>query len=395
MEIKTAILDREKFNRLDSLMESGGMDALLCHHPENIIYVSGHFPVHGVSLALYLPGGKTRLLVPECEKDLVDTRPEGVSTFPWGHLHDPDFTENHRLWVKTVIKESGFEHSRVGIELSTRTTAPAYRTSETLNVPDWAAYLKSCSETTTFTDATDILEKSRSIKTVHEIAQMRRACEIAEMGISAFMWEIKSGMTELEAASLIESAIRTNGPGYEGARLVRGYCELTSGSRGTFQQSMLTPAGNREFQSGDLVMLELGTVVDGYWSDLTYTVVVGEANGDQRRIYNTVLKAQQSAIEQLIPGNKWRRADQAAREIIQEAGLGEYFTHGTGHGIGLRYHESIPILSPGLDALFEAGMVTSVEPGVYIPGIGGFRIEDDVVITEDGPLYLSTPRTPW
>jgi len=143
------------------------------------------------------------------------------------------------------------------------------------------------------------------------------------------------------------------------------------------------------------VMVELATVVDGYWSDLTYVSVAGEPNDRQREVHNRVLEAQQAAAERMRPGVPFSEPDSAARRVLEKAGLGEYFVHITGHGVGLRYHEFIPFLMPGATGILETGMVSSVEPGVYIQDFGGIRIEDNVAVGADGPIFLSTPRKPW
>jgi Xaa-Pro dipeptidase len=136
-------------------------------------------------------------------------------------------------------------------------------------------------------------------------------------------------------------------------------------------------------------MVELATVVDGYWSDLTRMAVAGEPSPRQREIYELIRKAQRAAIESLRPGVPAEEVDAAARKIIREAGYGDYFVHITGHGVGYRYHELIPLLAPGVRMPLEAGMVCTVEPGIYILGFGGVRIEDNVAVTANGPQILS------
>jgi Xaa-Pro aminopeptidase len=123
--------------------------------------------------------------------------------------------------------------------------------------------------------------------------------------------------------------------------------------------------------------------------------VAGEPSERQREVYNAVLEAQQAATRYLRAGASFADPDRAAREVLDRAGLGQYFVHITGHGVGLRYHEFIPVLMPGASGILETNMVCSVEPGVYIPEFGGIRIEDDVAVGDEGPVFLSTPRQPW
>jgi Xaa-Pro aminopeptidase len=172
-------------------------------------------------------------------------------------------------------------------------------------------------------------------------------------------------------------------------------CEVGTGPIGSTKGTLLVPSSARKVEAGDLVMVELATVVDGYWSDLTYMAVAGQPTARQKEVHNAVLEAQQAAAGQMRPGARFSDPDGAARRVLHKAGLDSYFVHITGHGVGLRYHEFIPILLPGADGVLQEGMVASVEPGVYIEGFGGIRIEDNVAVGADGPQFLSTPRKPW
>jgi Xaa-Pro aminopeptidase len=176
---------------------------------------------------------------------------------------------------------------------------------------------------------------------------------------------------------------------------MRASAEVGAGPVGSAKGTLLVPSTDYSIQEGDFVMIELATVVDGYWSDLTYMAVAGEPNQRQKEVHNTVLEAQQAAAQQMRRGASFTDPDSAAREVLDRAGLGDYFVHITGHAVGYRYHEFIPFLMPGASGTLEKGMVSSIEPGVYIPDFGGVRIEDNVAVGEDGPIFLSTARKPW
>jgi Xaa-Pro aminopeptidase len=189
--------------------------------------------------------------------------------------------------------------------------------------------------------------------------------------------------------------IQAKGPGYKGAQLVRAFPEVATG-KGTVLGTLLIPSTTGKVQKGDLVMLELATVVDGYWSDLTHNTVAGSApDARQKEVYNKVLEAQQAAAKLIKPGCRFEEPDAVARQVLKGAGLSDYFVHILGHGVGLRYHEFTPVMAPGLKDVFQEGMVCSLEPGVYIENWGGIRIEDNVAVGKDEPIFLSKQRTSW
>lgn len=202
-------------------------------------------------------------------------------------------------------------------------------------------------------------------------------------------------MTEVQVGALVEYKIRADGPGHKGARLVRAEAEVGAGVTGTYKGTLLVPSTGYRLQQGDLVMIELATQVDGYFSDLTYMGVVGTPTARQRDVHNSLLEAQQAATREMCPGNSFEAPDVAARQVLEKAGLAQYDVHITGHGVGLRYHEFIPFIAPGSAGTLEEGMVSSIEPGVYLPDLGGIRIEDNVAVGAKGPILLSTPRKPW
>ena len=147
-------------------------------------------------------------------------------------------------------------------------------------------------------------------------------------------------------------------------------------------------ASDKQVLAGELVTIDFGAIKDGYHSDETVTLAVGSINTRQRQLYQTVLDAHDRAIAAVKPGIACRDLDALAREYIKEQGFGQYFGHGLGHGVGLDTHEK-PVVSPRSDAVVEEGMVFTIEPGIYIPGLGGVRIEDTVAVTSDGCRLLT------
>ncbi|WP_322801020.1 Xaa-Pro peptidase family protein [Thermoflexus sp.] len=385
------MIDTARRERLLGLMQEEGYDALICRLPEHVVYLTNYWPHHGFSIALITRDGYVGLLVPEIELDYTDPEWAEVVPFGWGLLKDPDLYVSYREHLSRFRDRLGLHRSLIGIERSTEVVAPTYRHAEPV-VPaaPWHHLLGEVFPNATLKGADDLLARSRAVKTSYEIERIRLANEVAALGLARLKELALPGQTEAQVGAAIEAEIRARGAGYRGARLVRASAEVSAGPEGSYRGYLLVPSTSRVIQEGDLVMVELATVVDGYWSDLTRVVVAGDPNPRQREVYNLVQQAQQAAIQAMRPGVPAEAVDAAARRVLEEAGYGAYFNHITGHGVGYRYHEFIPFLAPGVQTSLEAGMVCTVEPGVYIPGFGGIRIEDNVAVTSEGPQILST-----
>jgi Xaa-Pro dipeptidase len=388
--------EKQRLERLQNLMAKEDLAAVICRLPENVVYLTDYWPIHGFSVAVLTRDGQPLLFVPEVE--LEYTRPEWaeVITFGWGLLKDGDLYENYRQLLSKAFARLGLKGKRIGVERSFEVIAPTYRMAEQV-VPSgpWNDLLNGIFAEATLIDITAFLQGVRAVKTEYELEKLRVANEIAEMGMLDVLSKLAVGMTEVQVGAMVEYKIRAEGPGHKGARLVRAEAEVGAGSVGTFKGTLLVPSSGYRLQEGDFVMIELATMADGYFSDLTYMGVVGQPSRRQKEHYNHLLEAQQAAARELRPGNKFDAPDKAARRVLDKAGLGKYFVHLTGHGVGLRYHEFIPFLAPGSTGTLEVGMVSSVEPGIYIPDFGGLRIEDNVAVGLEGPVFLSTPRMPW
>jgi Xaa-Pro aminopeptidase len=225
------------------------------------------------------------------------------------------------------------------------------------------------------------VEELRMCKTPAEIEHIRRAAQIGDEAFAELLPNIKSGRTEREIALELEYLMRR-----KGASAMSFAPIVASGP-----QSALPHArpGERILSYGDFVVMDFGCVVNGYCSDMTRTIVIGEPEERHLLIYDLVLKAQVEAVEAVAPGKTGAEIDAIAREIIAEAGYGDYFGHGLGHSVGLEVHEN-PRLSKTDQTVLAPGMIVTVEPGVYLPGFGGVRIEDLVVVTEDGHEVLTS-----
>ena len=226
----------------------------------------------------------------------------------------------------------------------------------------------------------NIVENIRMIKEPSEIKEIKKALLIAESVFTNFSDSISNGMKEKEAAWAVEKAIRE-----AGADTLSFPTIVASGSNSALPHA--TP-GNRIFKKGEPILFDWGAKLNGYCSDISRTIVIGKADDKFKRVYQTVLKAQAKAISAIRPGISSKAVDKIARHHIDESEFKDKFGHGLGHGVGLSIHE-LPRISPLKDIKLEKGMVFTVEPGIYIPGWGGVRLENMVVVREGGVEVLN------
>jgi Xaa-Pro aminopeptidase/Xaa-Pro dipeptidase len=230
----------------------------------------------------------------------------------------------------------------------------------------------------------DLVEDLRKIKEPGELDLIRRAVELADQGFGWVTENVVPGMTEAEVALELEVMMRKAGAEDVSFEPIVGSGPLTA--------HIHHSPSDRILDKGDLVLLDFGARVDGYCSDLTRTVVLGPATDEQREMYELVLRAQAAGIDAARPGAKCADVDAAARDVIQAAGRADEFGHGLGHGVGLDIHEE-PAFSRISEDSLQGGEVMTVEPGVYVIGTGGIRIEDDIVIDSSGATVLgSAPK---
>lgn len=225
-----------------------------------------------------------------------------------------------------------------------------------------------------------LVEYLRMFKDEDELKVMQRAADLADATFSHILNIVKPGLTEREVDLEMEFFMRSHGATSSSFDTI-----VASGERSSMPHGV---ASERVIAGNELITFDFGALLDGYCSDLTRTIAVGEPADQLKEIYHIVLEAQLHALEHIKPGMTGREADALARDIITKYGYGEYFGHSTGHGLGMEVHES-PRLSKLSDDILQPGMVVTVEPGIYLPGIGGVRIEDDIVITETGIVLLT------
>ena len=228
-----------------------------------------------------------------------------------------------------------------------------------------------------------IINTLRSVKAEIEVENIIKAQRIAEDAFNHILNFIKIGVTEKEIALELDFyMLRNGGEGLSFETIA------VSGANSSMPHGV---PSNKKIENGDFITMDFGTIINGYHSDMTRTVAVGFATDEMKNVYDTVLKAQQNCLDNIKAGISCKDGDEFARSVIRNAGLGQFFTHSTGHGVGVEIHE-FPNLSPASDSVLQVGNIVTVEPGIYIPENFGVRIEDMALITENGCRNLTNAK---
>jgi Xaa-Pro dipeptidase len=382
----------ERVRQLQQAMAAENVDAVVLRLAENVVLVTGWYvQIPGLGLAVVPGEGAATLLVPEYEhEEAAGVWPGDIRTFPAIRNDGPAPGVVIERLLRDLAGEHGAAGGRIGFEGSFETLAPASLAGEpnAVGLPT-QALIRDTFATGELVDVTEILESMRAVKNEHDLAKLRTVNEIAAIGMNAFKQHARAGRSEVEIMADVESAICAEGHGHNGARVVRGYATIYSGPD-LANGWQYFRSRTRVVEEGDIVMLELGTVADGYWADHTRTVVAGEATPDQLEAYRASRAATAAAFAASVPGATGADVDAASRAAIADAGFTQ-FPHHTGHGVGFRWHETRPQLVPGSEHVLAENMVVVAEPGIYERELrGGFRHEDNAVVTPGGAVPLAT-----
>lgn len=355
--------------RIREAFDARSLDALVVTAPANIRYLINHDGSAGV---LVLTADAAHLLV-----DFRYT--EAVARLQASPAACPAL----RVWDVPA----SYDEALLGCLLDIGVTAVGFEAAHvTVARHDWwERSTRARSIAIAFHATERVVEQARVIKDAAEIAALREAARRLDGVARAAFAAAKAGVTERQVAAALEGAMRE--AGYE--RLAFDTI-VASGPHAALPHYR---AGDRILATGDLVVLDFGGVLDGYCSDLTRTVSIGPPPPEARRLYTAVYDAQQAAVAAVRPGVETTAVDGAARQVLEERGLGAAFGHGTGHGLGLDVHEDPRITRPRPDVPsvpLVPGMVFTIEPGAYVAGFGGVRIEDDVLVTDAGYELLTT-----
>jgi len=351
----------KRLRKLRTSITEKGLDALLLSQPENLLYLSGFTGSSGWLII----SGQNAILATDFR---YVEQAKGES---------PDFEiiqtkQDLRDWLPGLVSDLGWH--KLGFEANCISYDSYHKLSEAIKTKQVNLEL---------VPTTDIVEQLRSIKEPAELGFITKAVELVDAAFEQARAIIRPGITEKEAAWEIEKILRQ-----EGSEGIPFEIIVASGSNSALPHAR--PA-EKIICSGEPVLIDMGARINGYCSDFSRTLFLGETDKSLQEIYNIVLKAQATAVERIESGMDASQADRLARSVVEQAGYGDAFGHGLGHGVGLAVHE-FPTLGPRSSDSLADGMVFTIEPGIYLAGKGGIRIEDMVVLKNGKAKVLTKAK---
>lgn len=352
--------------RIDALLKelhNNQLDSMLITSPANVYYLSNYYTdPHERVVAVYISSTHDPVLIlPAMEAE--DARAAG---WDYSMIDYHDHEDPWKLFERFLNKD-GKKPSSLGVE------------EESLTLSRFNS-IKSILPNTEIKNAQEILATLRVIKSEEEYELLKKAAELADYGVQTGINALREGISELEVIAKIEYELKKHGVQSMSFSTMTLFGKKTASPHGT--------PGNAKLKNGDMVLFDLGVIYKGYCSDITRTVAFQSVNDEQSKIYQAVLEAQLKAIEASKIGNPVGSIDKAARDHIEAAGYGKYFNHRIGHGLGLETHE-YPSLHGNNTLPLQAGMSYTIEPGIYVPGVTGVRIEDMIIMTDSGAEVLT------
>ncbi|MBU7004475.1 MAG: aminopeptidase P family protein [Theionarchaea archaeon] len=373
--------ERQKVDRIQSLMRNRGIDFIVCRNSENVLYFSGYWPIRGWSFSVVPADGELVLLAPEYEGEFTERAwcPD-VRSYE-GEAYDEAAKLISELGVGGTVGFEGSFELIAGNVIGVENAHVGFQHLE---------FLKNSTDSAELVDVTDLLHEMRKVKTPTEIEAMRLAADLSGAGLEAAYQTVGDGIKETQVAAACESKIYEEGFGYRGkSQYARSFAFVMSGP-----QSMKAPrpyniCSPRKMKNGEAVLIELNTCVDGYWCDLTRTWVVGSPSEEQKTVWDLLVAGEDAAIDSIRDGIDGPAVDGAARKVINAGGFGEYFPAFLGHGIGVACHEP-PFITPSSTDKLHENYTHTVEPGIAKESVGGLRVEDVVLDLKVGGQKIST-----
>ncbi|OXS58200.1 hypothetical protein B1B00_14735 [Bacillus sp. DSM 27956] len=361
--MRGGVLLKARITNLQEYFRSNELTGGLITSKNNIYYLSGFdYEPHERFVGIFIFAEHDPIFVlPEMELDML---------FSAGWVYDYlSYTDSEDVWDKI--------RRRLGFKLSKNGSIAVEESDISLK---YIQMVKAVLPEVDLRNLDNKLSEMRLIKNFDEINSLKIAAKYADYAVHLGINALYEGVTELEVLGEIEYQLKK-----------RGIREMSFTPMVLFGKNASNPHGvtsENKLKAGDTVIFDLGVKYNGYSSDITRTVVYKKSSDEIEKIYDIVLKANRAALKECKVGNSISKIDEAARKVIDEGGYSQYFPHRIGHGLGIDVHEE-PSLHSNNEQLLKAGMVLTIEPGIYLPGVGGVRIEDDIVIMEEGPDLLT------
>lgn len=359
-------MTQTRLDQLTQILRAEGIDYVALVPGANMIYFTGlhmHLSERPIVALFSAKGDAPILVAPFFEMGKATSGPVKLDwrTYSYRDGEDPQTV------FQRALDENDIDGQVIGVEPTQ------------MRVLEWNLLQNAAGEIKQ-TSAAEAIKQLRMVKDAQEVAEMRRAIEIAQQGLTDTLPHIKAGMKESDvAALLVDHMTKRGSQGVAFEPLIQTGLSATNPHG---------HAGERVLQMGDLIVIDWGCRYGNYQSDITRTLAIGLISVELRTLYETVKAANAAGRAAIKPGVTCEAVDRAARGVIEAAGYGEWFTHRTGHGLGLEGHEP-PYMVAGETMSLRPGMTFTIEPGLYVPGVGGVRIEDDVIVTETGGESLT------
>jgi len=372
-------------------LDEAGLDALVCALPNNVLLLSGYWPVAGTALAVATREGRTVLIAPDDEMDVAERAlADEVRKYQSASLEEIKQAED-ALWLP--LREAAVDLSigkgRIGYERGP-SFVPASYASMRLCGASIVDLLRRSLPDARLRPADELLARLRATPTPGEVERIRAACRIAEQAFLEGSRQLREGLREYEAAALFRAPLCVVGS-QSGVRRADGFVSCMSGINSARGAGAYARSSDRKLEPGDFVMVHCNSYADGYWTEITRTFVMEDAGPRKLEMYGAAHAALRAAMDVIRPGVMAADVDAAAREALTSRGFGDQFKHATGHAVGFAAmdYNAPPRLHPASDDRLEAGMVFSIEPAIYVEDYGGLRHCDMALVTETGVEILT------
>lgn len=382
----------ERIDRIRAALEAANLDALICTLPENVLMLTGYWPVVGTTVAVATAKGNIAVLAPEDEHELAASGwANEVRTYAPGSLTaliSPE--EAVRDPFRALLDGLDLTEGRLGYEDGSNYEGSSYAATY-LYQATIGGILDDTAPGAILLSGKDPIWTLRSALTEDEVDRVRLGCQIAGRAFTSASRTITAGQREPDVAVAFSTPMTVRGLSDPNIQRAGAYTYCMSGPNAALAGAAYARTRDRVLRAGDLVLVHCNSYIDGYWTDITRTYVMGQPDSRQRHIYEAVFEARDAALAAIRPGVRAAAVDASARDVLTDRGLGEYFTHGLGHNVGFSTISADfpPRLHPASPDRLDAGMTFNIEPSVYIKGYGAVRHCDVITIHDDGPEVLT------